>query len=412
MSLKYKIKTIVMCICSLGLIFPLIALCLMFALEEYYGMFLVLAWVWVVMNLGSYFTQKSVTDAKYNDCSWEEYRDFVENGYTWLGRRAYLYKGTSKDIELTECLMADGSYQEALEIINALSRKSRGLKEIDRYKLWFLKCSCLWLSGKTEDFFIEKEKGSGKGGNQNSLKLEIYEKISRNEIEEAENLLQRFTVDCRYNLMWKQSITSLFQGETKGNKPGGERIPKIKVKFPIIQIAIAVILVLAIGAGNVFIPHGNAGDEKKLLYVMEEGGFKIEVRDAESKFHFLVYDNNEDGQYRLIHDWKHRKTDIWEIDFDSAREDETLKKMKESEFSSVIWLYIQSWNRQLRKMEEKPDFLLGVSRNSEIQDIILNGSTPVEADAVETEEETWYFYHAEVDDITEITSDDIMMKGN
>lgn len=412
MKLKKKICITTGIFAVLGMIFPLI---IWGIFRQFYIVICGLIWGGIVANICSYINKKNIMDIKYNKCEWGEYKEFIENGYYWLGRKIYFYKGITKEIELLECLILTDDMDRIPEIITKLLCNTHKVPK-EEIQIRYLLCIYLWKKNKKKEFLEEKQKIYSSICNKKQLELDIYENFFIGNFTQAYSKLKMYSISCKLDVIWRNYMIQLLPN-ISGEKEKflideeSSSVPKIKSDLPILKVIVLFVLILLIVLFSKFEvsyePSVKKAFEDKhfieyrkenVLFEKENGEFRIEIQKNKKAFLFLIYEIEEKGgNYKLIKEWERKKIDLWKAD-----EKETL--------ISDVWLSTQLCKSKCDDIRNTIDtnFLIGISRNKEINNLTILDTPFLEIVPVKSENEEWYVYYWEGKSLENYEKDNIV----
>lgn len=417
MKLKKKICMATTMGAIFGVLFPLV---LLMVFREFFILPGILLLSFIVVIICVYFDNKNIVDIKYNKCAWEEYKEFVEDGYLWLGRKVYFYKGLRRDIELLECAIAMEDKKSIPILLEKIHKDNHKKKKQEAIQIEYLFCVALWKQNKKEEYIKEKQKIYPFMCNKKQLELDIYEAFFNENYVQACKELMDYPITCKFDEIWKthmvQLVPDTFKSETNVfDYTRTSSIPKVKVKFPMMKVSILFILILLIIVSALLLrgrisyqssvkkafeaTYLSHYDKNNVVFEKEDDSFRIEVQNIGKGVWFLVYEIDEDsGKYKVIQKWETGKSDLWKSE---NGEEEIL--------ISDVWLSTQLCKNKLKAIENIKDIncLVGVSRNKEINNIKILDIPFSEIIPIKIANEEWYVYYWEGANLNNFDKSDI-----
>ncbi len=417
MKLKKKICMVTRMGAIFGVLFPTL---LLMIFREIFILPGILLLSFMVLIICVYFDNRNIVDIKYNKCGWKEYKEFLEDGYLWLGRKVYFYKGLRRDIELLECAIVMEDTQSIPNLLEKIHKDNHKKKKQEEIQIGYLFCVALWKQNKREEYIKEKQKIYPFMCNKKQLELDIYESFFNESYVQAYKELKNYPITCKFDEIWKNHMVQLvpdtFKSETNVlDYARASLIPKIKVKFPIMKVSLLFMLILLIILSSVFLRgrisyHSSVKkafeamylshyDKNNVVFEKEEASFRIEVQNIGKGVWFFVYKIDEDsGKYKLIQKWGIGKSDLWKAE---NGEEEIVR--------SDVWLSTQLCKNKLKAIKKSVDIncLIGVSRNKEINNIKILDIPFSQIIPIKIANEEWYVYYWEGTNLNNFDKSDI-----
>lgn len=422
MELKKKICMATRMGAIFGVLFPMV---LLMVFREFFILPGVLLLSFMVVIICVYFDNKNIVDIKYNKCGWEEYKEFIEDGYLWLGRKVYFYKDLRRDIELLECAIVMEDTQSIPILLEKIHKDNHKKKKQEEIQIGYLFCVALWQQNKKEEYIKEKQKIYAFMCSKKQLELDIYEAFFNESYVQACKELMDYPITCKFDEIWKNHMVQLvpdtFKSETNVfDHARTSSIPKVKVKFPMMKVSILFILILLIILSSLLLrgrisyqssvkkafeaTYLSNYDKNNVVFEKEDDSFRIEVQIIGKGVWFLVYEIDEDsGKYKLIQKWGIGKSDLWKAE-----------NGEEEIVISDVWLSTQLCKNKLKAIENIVDIncLVGVSRNKEINNIKILDIPFSEIIPIKIADEEWFVYYWEGEELKDFEKSDIRFYHN